>query len=58
MIMVLEHLAYSPGLAPYDFFLFLTMNNYLKGSHFKTPEEIQKVKMAVINSLKENDFWK
>jgi hypothetical protein len=31
---VLEHPAYSPDLAPIDFFLFPKINEILKGRHF------------------------
>jgi hypothetical protein len=34
------------------------MQNHFKGSHFGTVEVIQKVRVAVLNSLKENAFWK
>jgi hypothetical protein len=37
-----------------DFFLFSTMRSHLKGSHFKTVEEIQKVTTAILNNLQEN----
>jgi hypothetical protein len=50
-IMVLEHPTYLPDLDPCDFFLFPTMKNHLKGSHFETVEEIQKVMMAFLNNL-------
>jgi hypothetical protein len=33
-INVLEHPAYSPDLAPSDFFLFLKIKEILKGRHF------------------------
>jgi histone-lysine N-methyltransferase SETMAR len=33
-ITVLEHSAYSPGLAPSDFFLFPKIKEILKGRHF------------------------
>jgi hypothetical protein len=42
-IMILEHPTYLPDLALCDCFPFPTMKNHLKGSHFETMEEIQKV---------------
>jgi hypothetical protein len=42
---------HSPGLTPQNFFLFPTMKNRLKASHFKTMEDIQNVIMVVQNSL-------
>jgi len=33
-ITVLEHPAYSPDVAPIDFFLFPKINEILKGRHF------------------------
>jgi hypothetical protein len=56
--MVLEHPAYLPDLNLYDFFLFPTTKNHLKGSHFETTEEIQMVMMTILNILQMNDFWK
>jgi hypothetical protein len=50
-IVVVEHPTYSPHLAPYDFFLFLTMENQLKGSHFGNPAKVQKLTMTILNSL-------
>jgi hypothetical protein len=35
-IIVLEHPAYSPDLAPSDFFLFPKIKEILKGRHFET----------------------
>lgn len=57
-IMVLEHPAYLSNLAPCDFFTFSSMGNHLKGSHFESVEEIQKVMMAILNNPQKNDFWK
>lgn len=51
-----DHLDYSPYLDPWDFFLFLSMKNHLKGSHFETLEEIRKVTTYVLSYLQESDF--
>jgi hypothetical protein len=55
-IVVLEHAAYIPDVASCDFHFFPTMKNLLKGSHFEIVEEIQKVTMAILNNLQQNDF--
>ena len=39
-ITVLEHPAYSPGLAPSDFFLFPKIKEILKGRHFDDIDDI------------------
>jgi len=40
-ITVLEHPAYSPDLAPSDFFLFLKIKEILKGRHFYDTDDIR-----------------
>ena len=52
---VVPHHAYSPDLAPSDFFLFPKLKMKLKGRRFQT-EEIQAVSQAVLNTLRENYF--
>ena len=34
---------YSPDLSPYDFFFFPRLKNHLKGRHFGTLDNIQKI---------------
>ena len=51
-IPVLPHPPYSPDLAPCDFYLFPK----LKGHHFGTMENIQKIVTDELNTLTENDF--
>jgi hypothetical protein len=41
-----------------DFFLFPSMKNPLRGSHFETVDEGQKVTTSILNNLKEKDFKK
>jgi histone-lysine N-methyltransferase SETMAR len=51
-IPVLPHPPYSPDLTPCDFHLFLK----LKGHHFGTMENIQKIVTDELNTLTGNDF--
>ena len=39
---VLEHPAYSPDLAPSDYYLFGSLKNALRGRRFSTDEEAQR----------------
>ena len=55
-IPVLPHPPYSPDLAPCDFCLFPKLKSKLKGHHFGTMENIQKVVTDEPNTLTENDF--
>ena len=43
IIPVLPHPPYSPDLAPCDFYLILKLKSKLKGRHFGTMENIQKI---------------
>jgi hypothetical protein len=36
---VLKHLAYSPDLAPFDYYLFHNLKKHLKGRKFSSAEE-------------------
>jgi hypothetical protein len=56
LIVVLEHPTHSPSITSWDFFLFPTTKNHLKGSYFEAVEEIQKVVMVILNSLQLNVF--
>ena len=55
-IPVLPHPPYSPDLAPCDFYLFPKLKWKLKGHHFGTMENIQKIVTDEVNTLTENDF--
>jgi len=55
-IPVLPHPPYSPDLAPCDFYLFSKLKLKLKGNHFGTMENIQKVVTDELHILTENDF--
>ena len=55
-IPVLPHPPYSPDLAPCDFYLFPKLKSKLKGHHFGTMENIQKIVTDELNTLTVNDF--
>ena len=55
-IPVLPHPPYSPDLASCDFCLFSKLKSKLKGRHFGTMENIQKVVTDELHTLTENDF--
>ena len=55
-IPVLPHPPYSTDLAPCDFYHFPKLKSKLKGHHFGTMENIQKIVTDKLNTLTENDF--
>jgi len=55
-ITVLEHPAYSPDLAPSDFFLFPKIKEILKGRHFDYIDDIRSNKMAALKAIPQNQF--
>jgi hypothetical protein len=55
MVTVPHHL-YSPDLAPCDFALFPKLKKKLKGRRFETVSDIHRESLAVLDSIKENDF--
>ncbi|UYV77361.1 hypothetical protein LAZ67_15000691 [Cordylochernes scorpioides] len=48
---VLEHPAYSPDLAPSDYFLFGLLKKELKGKRFDSDEDVQKVVQDIFHTL-------
>jgi hypothetical protein len=48
---MLEHPAYSPDLAPSDFFLFPTVKEILKGRHFDNIDDIRNNTMAALKAI-------
>ena len=50
------HRPYSPDLAPCDFCLFPKLKSKLKGHHFGTMENIQKIVTDELHTITENDF--
>jgi len=55
-ITVLEHPAYSPDLAPSDFFLFPNIKETLKGRHFDDIDNIRSNTMAALKAIPQNQF--
>jgi len=55
-IPVLPHPPYSQDLAPCDFCLFPKLKSKLKGHHFGTMENIQKIVTNELHTLTENYF--
>jgi hypothetical protein len=53
---VLEHTAYSPDLAPFDFLVFPTLKNNSHWTDFERVDDIQKLKTVVRKNLQKNDF--
>jgi len=53
---VLEHPAYSPDLAPSDFFLFPKIKEILKGSHFDDIHGIRSNTTAALKAIPQNQF--
>ena len=53
---VLEHPAYSPDLAPSDFFLFLKIKNILKGRQFDDNDDIRSNTTAALKAIPQNQF--
>jgi len=54
-ITVLEHPAYSPNLAPSDFFL-LKMKEILKRRHFDDTDDIMSNTTAALKAIPQNQF--
>lgn len=54
---VLPHPAYSPDLAPSDYHLFRSIQNSLKGVHFRQDDEV-KTYLDHFFASKKADFWK
>ncbi|GFV13588.1 mariner Mos1 transposase [Trichonephila clavipes] len=54
---VLGHPPYSPGIAPSDYYLFRSLQNYLTEKKFKSFENVSKAVADYFNSKDEN-FYK
>ena len=50
-ITLLEHLAYSPDLAPNDFFMSPKIKEILKGRHFDDIDDIKRNMNTIMYSL-------
>jgi hypothetical protein len=55
-ITVLEHPAYSPDLAPSDFFLFPKIKGILKERHFYDIDDIRSNTTAALKAIPQNQF--
>jgi len=55
-ITVLEHPAYSPDLAPSDFFLYPKIKGILKGRNFDDTDGIRSNTMAALKAIPQNQF--
>jgi len=55
-ITVLERPAYSPDLAPSDFFLFPKIKEILKGRHFGDIDDIRRNTTAALKAIPQNQF--
>jgi len=55
-ISVVPQPPYSPALSPCDFFLFPKLKFHLKGRHFGTVDNIQKVVTDQLRALLHEDF--
>ena len=55
--MVLEHPAYSPDLAPCDFFLFDKIKDAMRGTHFGIVEELKGEASRLLKAIPGSD-WK
>ncbi|UYV81324.1 hypothetical protein LAZ67_20000772 [Cordylochernes scorpioides] len=53
---VLEHPAYSPDLAPSDYFLFGLLKKELKGKRFDSDEDVQKVVQDIFHTLPKSAY--
>ncbi|UYV77143.1 hypothetical protein LAZ67_14003433 [Cordylochernes scorpioides] len=53
---VLEHPAYSPDLAPSDYFLFGLLKKELKGKRFDSDEDVQKVVQDFFHTFPESAY--
>ena len=55
-ITVLEHPAYSPDLAPSDFFLFPKIKEILKGRYFDDTDDIRNNTTAALKDIPLNQL--
>jgi len=55
-ITVLEHPAYSPDLAPSDFFLFLKIKEILKGRRFDDTDDTRNNTTSAPKAIPQNQF--
>jgi hypothetical protein len=56
-MVIVPHPTYLPDLAPSDFTLFPKLQMKLKGQCFETVSDVQRELQAVLDIIKENDFY-
>ena len=54
----LDHLPYSPDLAPNDFYLFPTLKRQLRGIRMDSLDELRKRVLSVFRSIQKDDYKK
>ena len=54
---ILSHPSHSPALAPSDYYLFLSLQNFLRGKKFKNEEDIKQA-MVDFFASKDETFFK
>jgi hypothetical protein len=52
----MDHLPYSPDLAPCDFWLFQKFKTALKGQRFADVSDTQRNVKTLLRGIPENDF--
>ena len=57
-VTVLDRPAYSPNLAPADYFLFRKVKPHLKGRLFDLISDIEKAVTCLLNTIAKDDFYK
>jgi len=55
-VTTVPHPAYSPDLAPCDFYVFPKMKLWLKGRRFTSNEEVQAESQQILNTITPADF--
>ena len=53
---VLQHLLYSPDLAPMDYYLFCSLSNHMRGVTFDNEEDLKNWLNKFFNT-RPRDFW-
>jgi histone-lysine N-methyltransferase SETMAR len=55
-VTVLDHLSYSPDLAPANYFLFPKVKSHLKGHLFDLILDIQKAVTSTLNTIAKDNY--
>jgi [histone H3]-lysine36 N-dimethyltransferase SETMAR len=54
---LMVHPAYSPDLAPCDFFLFPELKNHLRGNRYQSDSEVNAAVSGVLKVLSKDGLW-